>query len=149
MIERVTVDELYTLPGFEDMIAEYALLAIKKLPKPLYRKEDYLPLERAGILTVWCAIHDGLVVGFATCLISSIPHYGIRIAIGESLFVRESVRTGGYGVRFIDAIERHAATAGAIAVFMSCPLGSDYARVLERRNYSAETTTYVKSLCQP
>jgi GNAT superfamily N-acetyltransferase len=149
MIRQVTVTELYAMPGFEEMIAEYAKLAIKKLPAPLYRKEDYLPLEAAGLLTVWCAMYGGMVVGFASCLISKIPHYGIPIAIAESLFVRESVRGTGAGIRFIDAIERHATSSGVQAVFFSCPIGSEFKTVLTHRNYSAETTTFVKSLCQP
>lgn len=146
MIEQVTVSELYARKGFEEMIEEYAKLAIKKLPSPLYRKEDYLPLEAAGLLTVWCAMHNGIVIGFASCLLSRIPHYGIGIAIGESLFVRETYRSTWVGTHFIAAIERHARANKAAAVFMSCPLGSEYANLLERRNYSAETTTYVKSL---
>lgn len=149
MINQVTVEELYASPGFEDMIAEYAKLAIKKLPTPLYRMEDYLPLQAAGLLTVWRASYGGLAVGFASCLISKIPHYGIDIAIAESLFVREEVRAVGYGVRLIAAIERHAQAQGVQAVFLSCPIGSEFSKVLEHRNYSAETTTWVKSLCQP
>lgn len=148
IIRQVTVEELYAKPGFDEMIAEYSKLAIKKLPKPLYRKEDYLPLEAAGVLTVWCAMYGGKVVGFASCLISRIPHYGVGIAIAESLFVREAVRGTGAGIRLIDAIERHAQANSLQWVFMSCPLGSEYAKVLEHRNYSAETTTYVKSLCK-
>lgn len=146
MVEKVTVDELYARPGFESMIAEYAKLAIKKLPTPLYRKEAYLPLEAASVLTVWCEMYGGLVVGFASCLVSTIPHYGVGIAIAESLFVREGVRRTGLGIRLIEAVERHAASVGAAAVFFSCPIASEFHKVLERRNYSAETTTWVKSL---
>lgn len=146
MIERVTVDQLYAKPGFQDMIDEYARHAIKTMPKPLYRKEDYLPLEALGILTVWCAMYGGLVVGFASCLISMIPHYGCGIAIAESLFVREGVRSMGLGVRLIEAVERHAIDKGMPAVFFSCPIGSEFKKVLEHRDYSAETTTYVMVL---
>ena len=110
MVEQVTVEELYSRPGFEEMIAEYAKLAIKKLPAPRYRKEDYLPLEAAGVLTVWCEMYGGIVVGFASCLVSKIPHYGIGIAIAESLFVREEVRRTGLGIRLIATVERHAAS---------------------------------------
>lgn len=146
MVERISVEELYSLPGFEDMIAEYATHAIKKMPRPLYRKEDYLRLEAAGVLTVWCAMYGGLVVGFASCLISMIPHYGCGIAIAESLFVRESLRNAGFGIRLIRAVEDHGRQAGVPAVFFSCPIGSPYGAVLEHRNYSAETTTMVKML---
>lgn len=148
MIEQVTVDDLYSRRGFEDMVAEYAKFSIKKLPTPLFCKENYLPLEAAGVLTVWCAMYGGFVVGFGSCLISTIPHYGLRIAIAESLFVREAVRRAGYGIRLIDTIERHAASNGVPAVFFSCPIGSEFEKVLQHRNYSAETTTYVKSLCR-
>lgn len=146
MIERITVAQLYRRPGFEEMIAEYSAHAIKSLPKPLYREEDYTKLEALGILAVWCAMHDGNVVGFATCLSSMIPHYGIGIAIAESLFVRKGSRVLGLGIRLISAVERHSASLGAPAVFFSCPIGSGYDKVLLHRHYSAETTTYVKAL---
>lgn len=146
MIQQVTVEELHATPGFDDMIAEYAKLAIKTLPPPLFSKENYLPLESAGVLTVWAAMYGGLVVGFASCLISKLPHFGIPIAIAESLFVRESVRSRGYGIELIAAVERHGAANGAIAAFFSCPLGSPFEKVLEHRNYSAEATTMVKVL---
>ena len=144
MIDQVTVEQLYALPGFEDMIAEYAKHAIKDMPKPLYQKEDYLPLEKAGVLTVWCAMYGGLVVGFATCLLSKIPHYGVNIAIAESVFVRKHVRRLGLGIRFLRTIELYALNNDIPVVFASCPMGSDYEKVLIHRGYSAETTTYVK-----
>ena len=146
MIKQTTVEELYSLPGFESMIQEYAKLAIKGLPKPLYRKEDYIPLEAAGVLTVWCAMYGGVVVGFASCIVSKIPHYGISIAIAESVFVCESVRRMGFGMRFLRAIELHALNKGIPAVFASAPIGSEYEKVLKHRSYSAETVTYVKQL---
>lgn len=144
MVQKLSVQQLYNLPGFADMIAEYAQHAIKKMPKPFYLIENYLPLEAAGVLTVWGAMQDGIVTGFTSCIVSKIPHYGVGVAIAESLFVRECARKSGQGIRLIDAVERHAANVGAPAVFFSCPLGSDFAKVLLRRNYSAETTTYVK-----
>lgn len=146
MVEKIGVEEFYALPGFDVMIEEYAQHAIKKMPTPLYRKEDYLPLEAAGVLTVWCAMHNRKVVGFSSCIISKIPHYGVGVAIAESLFVRQSTRKLGLGIRLIDAIERHGVDNGVPAVFFSCPIGSDFKKVLLHRNYSAETTTYVKSL---
>lgn len=146
MIQKITVTQLYDLPGFEDMIAEYATHAIKKMPRPLYRKEDYLPLEAMGILSVWCAMYGEQVVGFASCLVSKIPHYGCGVAIAESLFVRKGVRAAGFGIRLIEAVECHGREAGAPAVFFSCPIGSEFKKVLLHRNYSAETETYVKIL---
>lgn len=146
MLEKMTVEELYSKPGFQEMINEYAKLAITKLPAPLYRKEDYMPLEAAGILTVWGYMYEGSVVGFTSCLLSRIPHYGIGIAIAESLFAVESMRGKGIGNQLIAAVEEHARAAGVGAVFMSCPIGSEFEIVLQRRHYSAETITHVKAL---
>lgn len=149
MIERVTVDQLYAKPGFDEMVTEYAELSIKSFPAPSYLKKEYLPLEAAGLLTVWAAMRRGIVVGFASCLISKLPKYGIPVAIAESIFVRKSVRSSGLGIRLIDTVERHAAASGVPTVLFSCPIGSDFHKVLEQRLYSAETTTYVRVLpCQ-
>lgn len=146
MIYNMTVEELYAQPGFEEMIAEYAKLAIKKMPKPLYRKEDYLPLEAAGVLTVWAAIQDGRVVGFLSCIASKIPHYGCGVVIAESLFVSKDARRRSTGLHFLNIAESHARSMLAPALFVSCPIGSQFRKVLKRRNYSAETETWVKVL---
>lgn len=146
MIFNMTVEQTYAQPGFEEMIAEYAEHAIKKMPKPLYRKEDYLPLEAAGVLTVWVALQDGIAVGFLACLASKIPHYGCSVMIAESLFVSKRARRRGTGLHFLNLVEAHAKSLGAPAVFVSCPIGSEFKKVLRRKNYSAETETYVKVL---
>lgn len=146
-VQKVTVDELYALPGFQEMIDEYATLAIKKLPKPKFDRENYISLERLGILAVFAVVHRDQVVGFASCLTSRIPHYGIAIAIAESLFACERVRNLGVGVLLLATVERYARNVlGISALFVSCPVGSAFHKMLEYRNYSAETTTYVKAL---
>lgn len=146
LIEQTTVDELYAMPGFEDMIAEYRTLAIKRLPEPKYRKEDYIPMEKLGMLTVYCVKAEGRVVGFMSIVRSKIPHYGITLCIVESLFVCAAHRSGGAGVRFIDRAEGFAKSLFSAGLFIQCPFGQELAKVLERKGYSPETISYFKPL---
>lgn len=146
MIRNFTAEEMYSYPGFQEMIDEYAELAIKQMPKPLYKKEDYQRMEDAGVLTGWGAIQDGRVVGFASCIHSVIPHYGVGVVIVESLFVGKEARRRSFGIQLLNVCEWHAKSLQARAVFVSCPAGSAFRKLLKRRNYSFETETYVKVL---
>lgn len=146
LIEQVTVEELCTLPGFDEMIAEYATLAIKRLPKPQYRKENYIPMEKLGMLSVFCVKAEGRVVGFMSVVRSKIPHYDITLCIVESLFVCSAHRGGGAGVRFIDRAEGLAKSFFSVGLFIQCPWGQELARVLERKGYTPETISYFKPL---
>lgn len=146
MIFNITVEELYAQQGFDEMVDEYARLAIKKMPRPFFHPDNYLPLERAGVLTVWGAMQDERVVGFLACIASRIPHYGCGVVIVESLFVSSAARRRGTGLHFLNLAEAHAQSLRAPAIFVSCPVGSEFKKVLKRKNYSAETETWVKVL---
>lgn len=146
MMRKVSVEELCASPGFDEMMEEYLKLSIKSMPTPIRSKEDYLQLEKANVLTIWCAVDAGKVIGFISCLLSKIPHYGVPIAVAESFYVREPWRNHGVGVRLIKMIERFASTENACAVFFSSPVGSNFGDILEKMHYKAETVTHVKVL---
>ena len=144
-IKQVSVKELSEMLGFKAMIDEYANLAIKSMPTPKFNVDNYAPLEAAGVLSVWAVTCGYMVVGFASCIASRIPHYGVGVAIVESLFVREVSRYSGVALKLLSTLEAHAVALKAPALFVSCPVHSDFKRVLLRRNYSDETVTYVKA----
>lgn len=146
MIKAISVEELYATAGFETMVAEYAEYAIKRMPRPKYTKENYLALERAGLLTAYADIRNNIVVGFMSIMITRIPHYGCLAGLVESLFVMRAFRASGAGVRFIVTAERHARAYGVPGIFINCPYGRELAKVLERRSYTPVTVSYFRPL---
>lgn len=147
MIYRLSVAEIYNHPGFEAMIEEYGRLTDPLLPAPptpAERKHNYLELEERGVLIVWGAIRHGSIVGFATCIRGSIPHYGASIAIVESLYLMDAWRASPLGNNLLTACEDAARIWGVPQIFIQVheeelkTLGT----ILARRNYSARIHTY-------
>ena len=145
-IIRTSVKLLYADPQFKTMVEEYATYAIKRLPRPQYRQEDYEPMEQAGIMAVFAALHEGNLAGFAAVLETKIPHYGLKLSVVESLFVRKAFRKTGAGLRLIRRAEDHARSLGAAGIFINCPYGQELAKVLPRLDYTPETLSHFKPL---
>ena len=148
MIEKLTVEELYARPGFEDMVAEYAKMADPLMPPPSFKKEDYLFLERDNKLGVFCAMDGAIIVGFVAVVNGFLPKFGVRVAITESIFVLEDYRKKGYGIRLIQAVEDYARMNGIHNSFINIPDSAlaTLGVVLKRRGYSPKIHTYGKKL---
>lgn len=144
-IRIVSVEELYNHPGFEDMVAEYAQMAIEGLPKPSYLKDDYLPLEKAGVLKVWAAIAEGNVVGFMSVINTTLPKYNARIVILESYFVMQDYRKHGVGLKFLSIAEKYGIEELVSGIFVNTPYISDLEKILTRKNYAPATKSFFKA----
>lgn len=148
MIEQLTVDEIYARAGFTEMAYEYGRISDPLFPKPTIRKEDYLPLEKAGLLAVYGATRGGKLVGIATCVKGKIPHYGVSIAIVESLYLMREHRASGLGLRLLEACEDQARIWALPHIFIQVHeeeievLG----KVLQRRKYSERIHTFGRLL---
>lgn len=144
MIKLTTVDEIYKFEGFEEMVQEYGQLSASFLPPATYKREDYKPIEDAGLLAAFCALDKGKIVGFAACIRAFLPHYGITAAQVESLYVLRAYRQNGYGIRLIEACEDFARVERLNPLLIQVHeeelerLGI----VLNRRNYSACYRTF-------
>lgn len=148
MIAQLTVDEISEQPGFEAMVQEYGQLAGSILPPGTYSKEEYKPIEDAGLLAVYGALDGGKIVGFAACIKARLPHYGIFAAIVESLYLMRGHRSKGYGNQLIDACEDYARIKALNPIFIQVHeeelerLGV----ILDRRKYSVCIHTYGRLL---
>lgn len=148
MIVQMTMEQIYALPGFKEMTDEYGLITDPLLPPPTYRLEDYLPLEKSGLLAVYAALRGDTIVGVATCIKGKMPHYGAPIAIVESLYLMREHRKSGLGIRLMEACEDCARVWAIPVIFVQVheeeldTLGI----ILRRRNYSARIHTYGRRL---
>ena len=151
MIETLTVEEMYAHPGFDELMAEYATLSNPNMPptaSAAERKADYLTLEQAGILTVFCVAEGGKAVGFAVCMKNKLLHYGIFVALVESLYLMRNHRQNGQGNALIDSCEDFALMNGLWGYPFFQVHDEELERlgvVLKRRNYSAWFHTFGRS----
>ena len=154
-IRRVSHTEILAAPNAQQLIDEYAAeCSIPQIGKINQQGEIYAALEQSGLMTcfgVFAHLDHPLdppsLVGFASVLISVLPHYGCRVATVESLFVAGAQRDGGAGRDLMAALELHAQEAGCPAILYSAPEDSDFHFVLAAsRPYKLTNVVYCRSL---
>lgn len=123
-IRAIQCAEVFAAPESKALLAEYAaecsIPAIGKIdPQP----KLYDALERSGALTCFGAYRHGELVGFATVLVTVLPHYGKAVATMESIFVSAAHRKGGAGTGLLRTVEAYAKERGCAALLYSAPAG--------------------------
>lgn len=117
-----------------ELLAEYAAeCSISALGPPNPQWETYSQLERAGKLQAFAAFVDGRIVGFAGVLVAVIPHYGVKAATVESLFVGKAYRSSGAGTRLMRVVEDYSASSGCRAILYSVPAQGQLETLLDGR----------------
>lgn len=87
------------------------------------------------------------LVGFASVLVSVLPHYGRKVATLESLFVSAPHRSGGKGAHLMAAVEEFARQSGCVAILYSAPAGGKLERLLTiQRKYRLTNSVFCRSL---
>lgn len=100
-----------------ELLAEYAAeSAIAALGKPDPQWETYAAMEAVGCLQVFAVYVDGRMVGFVSVLAAVLPHYGVKAATVESLFVGKAWRWTRAGATLMRIVERYAAAEGCKAI---------------------------------
>jgi len=131
-----------------DLLAEYAAeCSIAEIGEVCPQAGTYAALERAGIVQMFGAYLDGELVGFASVILSILPHYGKKVATLESLFVGSAARSSGVGGELMNTVEDHALKAGCVAVLYSAPAGGTLERLLSlRKAYRRTNSVFCRSL---
>jgi GNAT superfamily N-acetyltransferase len=102
-------------------------------------------MESAGFLKIFGAF-DPELIGFASLLLTVLPHYGKKVATVESLFVMPEYRTIGAGTELLRFIECFAANEGCTAILYSAPSGGKLAKLLELKDYRRTNEVFCRPL---
>lgn len=133
--------------GFIDLHRDYAKeCAIAGLPPPDEKLAAYGAIAQSGVFTAYGAFIEDRLIGFMAVLTPVIPHYGIAIAIAESLFVGAAFRSSRAGLALIRAAERHAQDAGSPGLLLSAPTGGRLARLLPLIGYRETNRAFFKEM---
>jgi len=147
-IRTLTVAEFAARPELPALLAEYRA----ESAVPEYAGNDtpqwgtYDALEAAGLLTLFCAFVGAELIGFASLLVSRLPHFGTLVASTESYFVASRSRGTGAGLALLRAVEKHARESGATGLLVSSPAGSRLEQVLERTDMRRSHAVFFKPL---
>ncbi len=129
-IERTPFAELEADPAFPSLVEAYTReCAIPEFTPGQVQVDAYLAMERAGMLHVWAVRAGAELVGFLLILAHTLPHFGARAAIVESVYVDPAHR-GAAGVSVINVAKAFALETGARGLLMSAPQGGALSRLL-------------------
>jgi len=117
-----------------ELLAEYvAECSMPALGQAQPQWEMYERMQAAGILRMFGVYVDDSMVGFASVLVSVLPHYGVRAATVESLFVAAEHRGTSAAARLMKAVEGHAREQECKVVFYGAPAGGKMEGLLGKR----------------
>lgn len=129
-----------------ELVAEYATCALDGLPTPKVQWERYDLLEAAGVLDVFGAYCNGVMIGFVSTLSQVSMHYGQPITITESFYVLKDHRRGGAGVKLLRAVEQLARYKNSAGILITAPDGEALDTVLASTGYRPSHKVYFKGL---
>jgi len=147
MVRQITVTEAFEHQMFPSLAREYAEeSAIAGLPDPQGKLGAYQMLESSGseAFAAYGAFWGDTLIGFVVVLTPVIPHYGVAIAVAESLFVGRSYRKLGAGMMLIRQAEQRAREVRSPGLLLSAPSGGRLERILPRRGYLETNRVFMK-----
>lgn len=147
-IKPVSFADIFAAPTFESLIAEYAdECSIKQIGPINPQPAIYDALEQRGAMQCFGAFYEGVLVGFATVLVTVLPHYGRKVATLESLFVERQSRSYGAGEELMQTIEAYAKVMGCEGVLYSAPAHGRLEEILNyKKSYTHTNTVFYRSL---
>jgi len=92
--------------------------------------EFYERLESLDAARCFAVYSGRNLVGFAFVVVSKVPHYDLKLACVESLFVSRKARRFGLGIELMEMVTEESRKAGCTSLLCSAPLNSRLARLL-------------------
>ncbi len=147
VIRECTISELENSPNISALLEEYASeSSIAGLPHPFAKADTYKHLEKSKAIHIVGAFSDDILAGYIIVLAPVLPHYSVRVAVGESFFVAKAYRKTGAGLKLLRQGEKYAREAGAVGMLMSAPINGSLAEVLPGVGYKETNRVFFKSM---
>jgi GNAT superfamily N-acetyltransferase len=130
-IKPVGYAEILDAPNAQELFRAYAdECSIPEIGSPNPQASMYDLLEASGAMHTFALYEADEIVGFASVLISTLPHYGQKVATLESIYVAPEHRAGASGKALMLCVEQFADVQGCAAVLYSAPTGSRLEKLL-------------------
>lgn len=139
--------ELELAPTFPALMAEYLAesgRAITADPSP--QIATYKAGEAAGTMRFAGAWAGDELVGMMVVALQVVPHFGMTVAMTETLFVSAKVRKTGAGMAMLKLADEMARDAGAVGVIVSAPVGGVLSKILPRSGFKHTNELFFKAL---
>ena len=146
-IRRVHYSDILGAPNAAVLLSEYAAeCCLPEIGEPSPQGKMYAAMEDSGMLSVFGAFQWQELIGFAALLVYVLPHYGLKIATVESIFVARQHRSSA-GRALMKTIEQHARELGCVAILYNAPAGSQLETLLALlKPYRRTNSVFCRSL---
>ena len=146
-VRRITFAELTASDQWDGLVSEYAdECQIAGLPRFKYDSSTYYLLENSGAMIFAAAFVENTLVGFATMIVTQLPHYSRIVAIVESIFVAKQHRSSGAGMMLIREMESLAKDNEAIGILVSAPKGGRLNALMPKIGYMHTNEVFFKGI---
>ena len=137
-IRAISVAEAFDSPVFADLCDEYREESLRNpdMIGALPDRDGYERMVNAGMLYPLGLFAGEELVGMCAVLITPVLHFsGKVLASTETLFVAQSHRAGGAGMKLLRAAESVASVAGAGGLYVTAPVGGRLENLLPHVGY--------------
>jgi GNAT superfamily N-acetyltransferase len=142
LVTPCTFDSLEADPAFSRLVEGYTHeCAIPEFTPGEVQGDAYRAMEAAGVLHCFEVRAEGALVGFLTILLHVLPHFGVRTAIVESVYVDPDHR--GAGLSVVREAKAFATQHNTRGLLMSAPAGGALARLLPRLGFRHTNETFL------
>lgn len=147
-IRAIRYLDVLEAPNAQALLSAYSSeCSLPAIGQPDPQPQMYEALERAGVFQVFGAYLGDDLIGFASVIVSVLPHYGRKVATMESLFVAPECREEGIGLHLLAQVERYATEAGCGAILYSAPSGGQLEKLLSLlKSYEHTNTIFCRRL---
>lgn len=147
VIRPARYSEILDAPNAQELLNEYAEeCSIPEIGSTAPKTETYAMLEDSGAMHCFGVYIEEQLVGFAAVLLPILPHYSVRVATIESIFVAQEHRAQVGSVLLL-VIEQFADLQGCAAVLYTTPAGSRFDTLLSLSSeYRHTNNVYCRSL---
>lgn len=146
MIKPSTLSELFAYPNIDDLLREYGDEArLEGLPAPKAHRESYTMMENAGMLSIFVALSGDVLIGFVVLAVCILPHYSVKTATIESIFVSDAYRVTNAGAKLLFTAEDKARERGAAGLFVNASIGGKLESLMQKLDYRNTHTMFFRS----
>lgn len=146
-IRPCKVEDIRNATGIDSLLGGYAdESSISEIGNYFPNWETYVAMEDAGILHVIGVFNGDTIVGFASVLITELPHYSRVVATTESFYVDLNHRKSGTGQSLLRVIEALAIDLGASTLLVSAPHNGRLEKLLPHKGYRETNRVFTKAL---
>lgn len=130
-IKPVSYSDILNAPNASELLTEYgAECSIPEIGEIHPQAAMYAQMEASGLMRTFGMFHAEQLAGFASELLFVLPHYGLKVATIESIFLARQHRSGRAGNALMSTIEDRARAEGCVTALYNARAGSSFERML-------------------